>query len=163
MTASTAGSGIKLIAKNDILVATGAVVTASASGSVINMSAGRNVSVDVVTASGGGSVILSANNDVIVNDAITADTALPVGSSPVQLLAGNDGKGVGTVKFVGSGQVSSTLTTIRFNPVSYSTTLTEIADYLPFVKTGSMDAKAWVFAQGSNKIYDRTMAATLII
>ena len=161
MTASTAGSGIKLIAVHDILVAPGAAVTASANGSVIDMSAGHDVSVYAVTASGGGSVLLSANNDVIVNGAITADTAVPAGSSPVILLAGNDGKGMGTVRFAGAGQVSSTLTTIRFNPVSYAATGAEIAAYQPMVVAGAMDAKAWVYAQANNKVYDRNTAATL--
>ncbi len=159
ITASTAGSGITLIAANDILVAATAAVTASANGSVIDMTAGHNVSVGVVTASGGGSVILRANNDVIVNGAITADT----GPNPVTLIADNDGNGVGTVVFAGGGQVSSTLTTIRFNPVSYATTGAEIAAYLPKVVAGAMDAKAWVFAQANNKVYDRTTAAALTL
>ena len=40
-----------------------------------------------------------------------------------------DGKGEGTVRFEGSGQVSSILTTIRFNPADYTTTAAEIAAY----------------------------------
>jgi filamentous hemagglutinin family protein len=155
MTASTAGSGIVLIAGNDVTAT--ATITASANGSVIKMTAGHDVSVTVVTASDGGSVNLSANNDVIVNGAITADT----GSNPVTLLAGNDGTGVGTVQFVGGGQVSSTLTTIRFNPVNYGTTSAEIAAYGPKVVKGALDAKAWVFVQANNKPYDGNTKATL--
>ena len=155
MTASTAGSGIVLIAGNDVTAV--GTVTASANGSVIDMSAGHDVSVTVVTASAGGSVNLRANNDVIVNGAITADT----GVNPVILTADNDGSGAGTVRFNGGGQVSSTHTTIRFNPASYAMTSAEIAAYLPKVVAGSLDAKAWVFAKGNNKIYNGLNTATL--
>jgi len=158
MTASTAGSGIVLIAGND--VTTTAAITASSLGSVIDMSAGRNVSAVTITADGGGSVNLRANNDVIVNGVISADTGL----DSVILRADNDGSGPGaiggTVKFVGTGAVITPRTIIRFNPDGYANTSSEIADYSAKV-SAILDAKAWVFAQGDNKIYTGNNAATL--
>jgi hypothetical protein len=52
-------------------------------------------------------------------------------------------------------------TTIRFNPATYAGTSTEIANYVTKVASGTVDAKAWVFAQGNNKVYDGSSAATL--
>jgi filamentous hemagglutinin family protein len=151
MTASTIGAGIVLIAGNDVTAT--AALTASASNAVINMSAGHNVSVVAVTANGGGSVNLRANNDVIVNGAITADTGL----DSVILRADNDGTGPGsaggTVTFVGTGAVVTPRTIIRFNPVDYSHTASEIANYVTKV-SALLDAKAWVFAQGTDKVYN---------
>lgn len=179
LTASTAGSGILLTAVNDVVV-TGAVtasgagstiamsagrdvttrgaITASANGATISMLGGRNVSVGVVTADGGGSVNLRGANNVVVNGTISAD------GGPVTLIADNDGTGPGvaggTVAFVGVGQVVSPNTTIRFNPATYAATTAEIANYVTRVSAAS-DIKAWVFAQGVNKTYDGTTAATL--
>jgi filamentous hemagglutinin family protein len=95
---------------------------------------------------------LNAVRDVNVNAAITAT------GGNVVLRADNDGKGEGTVKFAGNGKVSAILTTIRFNPADYTTTAAEIAAYLPKV-TGALDAKAWVFAKGDDKVYDGTRDA----
>lgn len=179
VTASTAGSGILLTAVNDVVV-TGAVtasgagstigmtagrdvtttgaITASANGATINMLAARDVSVGVVTADGGGSVNLRGANNVVVNGTISAD------GGPVTLIADNDGTGPGvvggTVAFVGVGQVVSPNTTIRFNPATYAATTAEIANYVTRVSAAS-DIRAWVFAQGVNKTYDGTTAATL--
>ena len=157
VTASGAGSTIKMSAGNDITT-TATAITASANGASIDLSAGHNVSVGVVTADAGGSVKLSANNDVIVNGAIGAD------NGTVTLTADKDGTGPGvaggTVKFVGTGAVSAPNTIIRFNPNGYDKTTTEIANYVTKV-TGALDARAWVFVQGNNKDYDGTRAATL--
>jgi filamentous hemagglutinin family protein len=179
ITASTAGSGVVLTAVNDVIV-TGAItasgaastitmtaqrdvvttgaITASENGATINMLAGRNVNVGVVTADGGGSVNARAANDVIVNGRISAD------GGPVTLRADNDGTGPGvaggTVRFLGVGQVVSPNTTIRFNPATYAATTAEIANYVTRVSAAN-DIRAWVFAQGNNKVYDGTTAATL--
>jgi filamentous hemagglutinin family protein len=156
MTASTAGSGIIFTAGNDVL--TTAAITASAAGSVIEMSAGNNVSVGVITADGGGSMSLRANHNVVINGALSAD------GGAVVLRADNDGTGPGTaggtVSFIGAGTISAPNTSIRFNPVTYLTTSTEIANYTAKV-VGNLDAKAWVFAQGNNKLYDGTTNASL--
>ena len=180
ITASTAGSAIVLRAGNDVLVdaamtasAMGsrismtagrdvtdtAAVTASANGAKIAMNAGRDVSVTTVTADGGGSIDLIANRDVTAHGQISAD------NGPVVMLADNDGSGPGlsggTVKFVGPGSVSALLTKIRFNPVTYAVTNTEIANYATRVASGAVDARAWVFAEGDNKVYDGSQAASL--
>jgi filamentous hemagglutinin family protein len=179
ITASTAGSEIALTAANDVIVAgtltasgaaskitiraerdvtTSGTVTASANGALIDMSAGRHVSVGVVTANGGGSVSLRGNTDVIVNNLISVDTGL------VTLRADNDGTGPGsaggTVRFVGVGSVSAPNTVIRFNPDGYVNTTAEIANYVTKVN-GAIDARAWTFARGVDKVYDGSAAATL--
>ena len=180
ITASTAGSAIVLTAGNDVLVdaamtasAMGsriimtagrdvtdtAAITATATGAKIGVTAGRNASVATVTADGGGSVDLVASNNVTVSGQISAD------SGPVLLIADNDGTGPGTaggtVMFVGPSSVSAMATTIRFNPAAYAGTSTEIANYTTKVASGTVDAKAWVFAQGDSKVYDGSRAATL--
>ena len=179
VTASTAGSGIVLVAGNDVSVTaamtasgagsvirmtagrdvtTTAAVTASASGAVVQMTAGRTASVGVVTSDGGGSIDLRAAQDVVVNGAVTAD------GGPVNLRADNDGTGPGlaggTVVFAGAGTVSAPNTTIRFNPNGYANTAAEIAAYTTRV-VGALDARAWVFGQAQNKVYDGFTPATL--
>lgn len=180
ITASTAGSAIVLAAGNDVLVDAAitasaidsrismsagrditntAAVTASASRAKIAMNAGRDVSVTAVTADGGGSIDLVAGNNV------TAAGIISVDNGAVLMVAGNagggPGAGAGTVEFVGPGSVSALATTIRFNPVTYAGTSTEIANYATKVAAGSVDARAWVFAQGENKVYDGNRSATL--
>jgi filamentous hemagglutinin family protein len=180
ITASTAGSAIVLRAGNDVLVdaaitasamgsrismAAGrdiigtAAVTASANGAKIAMNAERDVSVTTVTADGGGSIDLVANHDVTAHGEISAD------NGTVVMLADNDGNGPGvsggSVKFVGPSSVSAMATIIRFNPVTYAVTSTEIANYATRVASGTVDARAWVFAQGDNKVYDGSGAAGL--
>ncbi|GGY86829.1 filamentous hemagglutinin N-terminal domain-containing protein [Pseudoduganella plicata] len=180
MTASTAGSAMVLIAGNDVLVnaaltasamgsrieLTGgrdvtstAAVTASAANAKIAMSAGRNLSVAAVTADGGGSADLVARGDVVANGQISADNGV------VTLIADNDGTGPGiaggTVRFIEPASVSAMATTIRFNPATYTGTTTEIAAYTDKVASGTIDARAWVFGQADNKVYDGNNAATL--
>ncbi|MDP3134185.1 MAG: filamentous hemagglutinin N-terminal domain-containing protein, partial [Burkholderiaceae bacterium] len=156
MTASGAGSVIRMTAVRDVTAS--GVVTASASGALIEMSAGRNTSVGVVTADGGGSINLKASNNVIVNGAVGAD------GGPVSLRADNDGTGPslagGTVVFAGAGAVSAPNTSIRFNPDGYGNTGAEIAAYVTKV-TGALDARAWVFGQGVDKVYDGNVTDTL--
>lgn len=179
MTASTAGSRIVLTAGNDVLVnaamtasalgsrivATAgrdvtatAALTASAGGAQVNLTAARTVSADVITANGGGSVNLVGGTDVVVNGLISADTG------PVTLWADNDGTGPGvgggTVRFVGVGAVNAPNTIIRFNPNGYVNTAAEIAAYVAKA-SALLDARAWTFAQGVDKVYDATTAATL--
>ena len=78
----------------------------------------------------------------------------------------NDGTGpgaaAGTVNITCG--TSSTITTgtlrIRFNPVSYATTGAEIIAYdANLIAAAALDAKAWVFGLGNNKIYDGTRTA----
>ena len=180
MTASTAGSAIVLKAGNDVLVDAAMTasagssriimtagrdvtdteaITASALGAKIAITAGRNASVKTITADGGGSVDLVASGNVTVNGQINSD------QGTVLLIADNDGTGPGiaggTVLFVGPASVSAKATSIRFNPATYAGTTTEIANYTNKVSSGTRDIKAWVFAQGDNKVYDGNRAATL--
>jgi filamentous hemagglutinin family protein len=182
ITASTAGSAIVLTAGNDVLAnaavtasATGsrivmtagrdvidtATITATATGAKIALAAGRDASVATVTADGGGSVDVIARGNVFVNGQISADTGAVV------LVADNDGTGPGaaggTVSFIGPAAVNAMATTIRFNPATYASTTTEIANYTTKVASGTLDARAWVFAQGENKVYDGNTAATLFL
>jgi len=158
LTASALGAKIDISAGRNVTVTT--AVTASASGARIGMSAGGNLTVGVITADAGGAVNLSANNDVIVNGMITADT----GPNAVILRADNDGSGpgraAGTVAFGLLGGISTTSAIIRFNPDGYANTASEITAY-GSKNTGTMDAKAWVFAQGVSRVYDGTTDATL--
>jgi filamentous hemagglutinin family protein len=164
MTASSNNSAIRLTAGNDIIA--GFAITASAADTAINMSAGNNVDVTTVTASGGGAMNLRANNNVIVRGVLTADTATAPVISPVTLIADNDGTGpgvaAGTVIFTGGVDKQSVTpnTKIRFNPDGYVNTTAEIAAYQAKV-SAILDAKAWVFGLGNNKMYDGTTAATV--
>lgn len=180
MTASTAGSAIVLTAGNDVLVnaaltasamgsrivltagrdvTSTAAITATATNANIAMTAGRDVSVVAVTADGGGSADLVARGTVTLNGQVSAD------NGAVTLVADNDGTGPGiaggTVRFVGPASVSAMATTIRFNPATYAGTTTEIANYTTKVASGAIDARAWVFGQADNKVYDGNRAATL--
>jgi filamentous hemagglutinin family protein len=158
VTASTKNSAIVFTAGNDVLVE--ASVTASALNSSVIMTAGRDISVVSTTADGGGSIALVAKRNVTANGPISAD----MGS--VTMIADNDGTGPGpaggTVTFVGPSLVKAMSTTIRFNPATYAATSTEIASYATRV-TGSVDARAWVFGQGVNKVYDGKDNATLTL
>jgi len=158
VTASTKNSAIVFTAGNDVLVE--ASVTASALNSSVIMTAGRDISVVSTTADGGGSIALVAKRNVTANGPISAD----MGS--VTMIADNDGTGPGpaggTVTFVGPSLVKAMSTTIRFNPATYAATSTEIASYATRV-TGSIDARAWVFGQGVNKVYDGNNNATLTL
>jgi filamentous hemagglutinin family protein len=176
ITASTAGAQINLIAANNVLIgnaitASGAgnqinitatsgnilatdTITASALGTQLNMTAGNNLTVTTVTTDGGGSMNLSAKNNVSVG---TASAAASPGT--VTLYADSDGSGVGSV-IIGS-TITATNTTVRFNPASYATTSTEVDAYGAKI-VGSEDIKAWVFIQGSNKVYDQTTADTMV-
>jgi filamentous hemagglutinin family protein len=164
ITASTAGSGIKLVAGNDVALKAGAAITASANGSVIDLGAGGDIVIDgAVTADGGGAVNMRANNNIKINAAISSAGGNAAGGT-VTLRADNDGTGPGivggTVIFTGTGGVSARNTNIFFNPDGYGNTASEIAAYSAKV-VGALDARAWVFVQGNNKTYDGTRAATL--
>lgn len=132
-----AASAIAITAGNDVYVNSSLSTAAAASG--INISAGRNVN---------------------VNAAITTAAA----ASSISLISGLSGNGPGapggTVIVNPLALISSLNTTIRFNPVSYGTTSSEIAAYSVRIG-GVLDAKAWVFTQGNNKVYDGTTEATL--
>lgn len=154
-------ANVTLQATNDITVAAAIDASGNTAGKALTLQAGHDVIINaaLTTASvGGGSMDLIAGNNVTVGAAITA-----AGGS-VELSAGNNGTGTGTVTF---GAVTAANLTIRFNPVSYTTTSAEIAAYAPKATlTGIFDARAWTFVDNTSatalsKPFDGTTAATL--
>lgn len=148
------------------------------------VNAGGNVTVAAAVTTTTGSLSFTALQDVNLNAATTITTghltatagrnvnvAAPstVTTGNVVLRADNDGSGpgvpAGTVSItcgvhcltVGTGELS-----IRFNPVSYASTSSEILAYAGKLTGGAtLDAKAWVFGRGDNKVYDGNTSATV--
>lgn len=172
---------LTLNAERDINV--NAAITGT-DGSLVTI-AGRdvNVNADITTTTGNLSFI--AVNDVDVNAATTITTgnltavagqnvnlnaAMTVTTGDIILRADNDGTGPGAILggtvlitcgsnciTIGTGDLS-----IRFNPVSYAQTNAEILAYgLNLTGGGALDAKAWVFGLGDDKVYDGTRDATV--
>ena len=181
ITASTAGSGLRLIALNDVVLNAAAAITASGSGSLVSVDAGRNIVIDgALTTDGGGSTAMRAGNNInvngamsangggslsmIANNSVTINSAVSADGGQVTLRADNDGTGPGvsggTVVFAGIGAVTGANTVILFNPNGYANTAAEIAAYGTKV-VGALDARAWVFARADNKVYDASNGASL--
>ncbi|MDP4623258.1 MAG: hypothetical protein NWS85_10230, partial [Hydrogenophaga sp.] len=125
--------------------------------------AGRNVTVQAAATVTTGSIVLRADNDITVNAAATVTTG------NIVLRADNDGTGpgaaAGTVSIT-CGTSCLTVTTgelnIRFNPVDYAGTGSEITAYAGHLTGGGrLNAKAWVFGQGDNKVYDGDTTASV--
>ena len=152
MSASNLNSKISITATRDV-IATG-TLTASQSGTEINLTAHRDISAGTLTAAGGGLLNLIADRNVSV------DTATATGTVTFKADAAGNGPGsaAGTVA-IGTAVTAAT-TVVRFNPVTYATTSTEVASYTAKI-TGAKDIKAWVFATGVNKEYDTSASATL--
>jgi filamentous hemagglutinin family protein len=146
--------------------------------------AGNNVNVAAATKTTTGNLSFTAVNDVLISAATTITTgnltavagrnvtlaaASTVTTGDMILRADNDGTGPGSAAgtvAINCGSNCLTITTgnlsIRFNPVSYATTGSEILAYdTSLTGAGVLDAKAWVFGKGENKIYDNTRAATV--
>jgi hypothetical protein len=153
---------ITISAGHDV-IASGAIGVVGAA-SAITITAGNDVSINnpESAAAAASSININAGRNVNVNASLSTAAA----ASSISLISGLNGTGPGvlggTVIFSPLASVSTLNTTIRFNPVSYATTSSEIAAYSTKV-AGVLDAKAWVFAQGNNKIYDGTNTATLSI
>ena len=181
ITASTAGSGIKLVALNDVVLNAAAAITASGNASLVSLDAGHNIVIDgALTTDGGGSTAMRATNNIAINGALSANgggslmmiadnsiainNLVSVDGGRVTLRADNDGTGPGaaggTVVFAGVGKVSADSTVILFNPNGYANTAAEIADYGTKV-VGALDARAWTFARADNKVYDATNGASM--
>lgn len=146
--------------------------------------AGRDIHLDAVVTTTTGNLSFNALQDVNLNAATTittGDLTAVAGrhvnvSAPSTITTGhmsfradNDGTGpgasAGTVTIgcgihcltVNTGQLS-----IRFNPVSYGSTNSEILTYADrLTGGGTLDAKAWVFGLGDHKIYDANTAASV--
>ena len=162
ITAIAAGSLIGIIAGRDLTTTTTAAIAAVAATTSIDLSAGRTLSVNSAIAAGAAdsAISMSAGQNINVNAALAASAA----GSSISLISGLGGSGPGVVggTVTLAAAVASLDTTIRFNPNSYANTSAEIAAYVTKV-TGGVDAKAWVFAQGNNRIYDGTNLAILTL
>ena len=176
----TATTTLAMNAVNDVNIA--AAVT-GINGSVV-ATAGHDVNVSAATKTTTGMLSFTAVNDVAITAATTVITgnmtavaghdvkvsaASTITTGDMIFIADNDGTGpgvaAGTVSIT-CGSNCLTITTghlkIRFNPVSYASTGAEITAYGSHLTgAGVLDAKAWVFGKGDNKMYDGTTAATV--
>ena len=148
------------------------------------VTAGRDVTVGAAVTTTTGQIGFTAVQDVKLNAATTITTgnlqavagrnvsvsaASTVTTGNMVLRADNDGTGpgaaAGTVAItcvsncltIGTGELN-----IRFNPVNYASTGSEILAYASkLTGGGTLNAKAWVFGLGDNKVYDGTTTATV--
>lgn len=148
--------------------------------------AGRDVNVFAATTTTTGRLAFTAEQDVNLNAAATVTTgelsavagrhinigvsaAATVTTGDIVLRADNDGTGPGAGEgtvTIGCGPSCLTITTgelnIRFNPVSYASTDSEILIYADkLTGGGTLNAKAWVFGLGDDKIYDGNTTASV--
>jgi hypothetical protein len=178
----TAPTTLTLTAARDVRV--NQAITGTGGSLVVN--AGRDITVGAAVTTTTGSLGFTAAQDVNLNAATTITTghltavggrnvnvaaAATVTTGDMVFCADNDGTGPGV--FAGTVNITCganclTITTgalrIRFNPVSYTSTNSEILDYrgkLTATVGSTLDAKAWVFGLGENKIYDGTNAANV--
>lgn len=176
----TATTTLTMEAVNDVNI--NAAITGE-NGSVI-ANAGNDVNVAAATKTTTGMLTFNAVNDVAISAAtiittgnmtavagnnVTVSAASTITTGDMILHADNDGTGpgvaAGTVAIT-CGSNCLTITTgnlsIRFNPASYATTGDEITAYRSHLTgAGVLDAKAWVFGLGDNKMYDNTTAANV--
>jgi hypothetical protein len=148
--------------------------------------AGRDVNVRAAITTTTGRLAFTAEQDVNLNAAATVTTgelsavagrhvnigvsaAATVTTGDIVLRADNDGTGPGAGEgtvTIDCGPSCLTITTgelnIRFNPVSYATIDSEILIYAnKLTGGGTLNAKAWVFGLGDDKIYDGNTTATV--
>ncbi|EMS81614.1 two-partner secretion domain-containing protein [Desulfotignum phosphitoxidans] len=151
----------------------------------LSANSGRDVKVGAAITTTTGNLTFNAVNDVNLAAATTITTgdltaiagqnvnvskAISVTTGDVILRADNDGTGPGAILGgtvdITSADNSITINTgtlsIRFNPADYTTTNAEITAYgLKLTGGGSLDAKAWVFGLGDDKVYDGLRTATV--
>jgi hypothetical protein len=176
----TAPTTLSLNAARDVRV-NQAITATDGSLSVV---AGRDVQVDAAVTTTTGKLSFTAVQDVALNAATTITTgdltavagrdvrvtaAATVTTGNMVFRADNDGTGPGVA--AGTVTISCslnclTVTTgqldVRFNPVSYASTASEILAYGDkLTGGGTLNAKAWVFGKGDNKMYDGTPGATV--
>ncbi len=113
--------------------------------------------------------IITGNLQAVAGRNVTVRAASTITTGNMVLRADNDGTGpgaaAGTVAIT-CGSNCLTITTgelsVRFNPVNYAGTGNEILAYAnKLTGGGALDAKAWVFGVGDNKVYDGTTTATV--
>jgi hypothetical protein len=176
----TAATTLNLNAERDVNV--NQAITGTDGSLALN--AGRDVTVDAAITTTTGQLTFTGAQDVNINAATTITTgnlqavagrnvsvsaAASVTTGNMVLRADNDGTGPGAAEgtvAITCGSNCLTVTTgelsIRFNPVDYASTSSEILAYANnLTGGGTLDAKAWVFGLGDNKVYDGTTAATL--
>ncbi|OGA58036.1 MAG: hypothetical protein A3G81_24700, partial [Betaproteobacteria bacterium RIFCSPLOWO2_12_FULL_65_14] len=161
VTITTANSGTSGSGSGDISV--DAVLTwsviAPTTPTTLTLSAVQDVNVNSAITATRGSLVANAGRDVNVKAVITTT------DGDVVLRADSDGTGPGTaggtVVFLSGGGVTMTrgAASIYYNPSSYTTP----TDYSSFftLTDATLSSYMWVFAQGNNKAYDGTNAATL--
>jgi len=179
----TAPTTLTLNAVRNVTVNLGSDITATNGSLVIN--SGGNIVSNAATTTTTGSLSFIAAGNLALNGATTVTTgtitavaggttdvnaAMTVTTGDMVLRGDNDGTGPGAViggtVNVNCGINCLTITTgnlrIRFNPASYATTGAEITAYgTSLTGGGILDAKAWVFGQGDNKVYDGTRIANV--
>lgn len=176
----TAPTTLTLNAARDVKV--NQAITGTDGSLVVN--AGRDAVANAAITTTTGNLSFTAMQDVSLNAATTITTGSlraiagrhvnlsapsTITTGDMVLRADNDGTGpgvsAGTVT-ISCGLSCLTVTTgalrVRFNPVSYATTNSEILAYASHLTGGgTLSAKAWVFGLGDNKLYDGTTTATL--
>jgi filamentous hemagglutinin family protein len=176
----TASNTLTLTAARDVNV--NQAITGTGGSLVAN--AGHDVKVDAAITTTTGNFSFNAVQDVNLNGATTITTgtlsaiagrnvkvsaAATVTDGNMVFRADNDGTGpgasAGTVAIT-CGASCLTITRgsldIRFNPVSYANTSSEITAYgTHLTGGGTLNAKAWVFGLGDNKMYDGIQTATV--
>lgn len=167
---------LTLNADRDVNVNLGADITATLGSLVAN--AGRDINIDAAITTTSGNLSFIAGNDVEVSAAttittgnltavagqnVTLNAAMTITTGDVILRADNNGTGPGAILggtvliTCGTGCIDITTgdLSIRFNPVTYASTNNEINAYgLNLTGGGALDAKAWVFGLGDDKVYD---------
>jgi hypothetical protein len=176
----TAPTTLTLNAARDVNV--NQVITGTDGSLALN--AGRNVTVGAAVTTTTGQLSFTAAQDVYINAAttittgdlqgvagrkVTVSAASSVTTGRMVLRADNDGTGPGAAEGtvdITCGSNCLTVTTgtlsIRFNPVNYASTNSEILAYAnKLTGGGTLDAKVWVFGMGDNKVYDGITTATV--
>ena len=129
----------------------------------LSFSAAQDVNINAAT------TITTGNLEAVAGGNVTISAASTITTGNMVLRADNDGTGpgaaAGTVAITcGSNCLTVTAgeLSIRFNPVDYASTASEVAAYdANLTGAGTLDAKAWVFGLGDNKPYDGTTTATV--
>ena len=161
ITATGTDSSLALIAGRHVNVAAGAAITTTTG--QLGFTAAQDVNINAAT------TITTGNLQAVAGGNVTISAASTITTGNMVLRADNDGTGpgaaAGTVAIT-CGSNCLTITTgqlsIRFNPVNYASTSTEVVAYdANLTGAGTLDAKAWVFGKGDNKVYDGTTAATV--
>jgi len=154
ITAVAANTALNVTAGRDVIV--GAAIAAVAADSVIRLTAGRDVVTMAAISAGAATTLIEMNAGH--NVTIVAAVSAPAAGASIRLISGLNGNGPGSANgtVTLAAAVTSPNLTVRFNPDGYANTAAEIAAYPALA-----DAKAWVYLQGNNKIYDGGKAASL--